>query len=414
MIAKTTKMIFEIMRPRIVPRAASARGTPVDAGPRAIAYGSTMFRRTIRAWFLALASSGLLACSGGAGGGAGGVAGTGGSGGTTTPPGFEEFPWQVEVPEVRIERLCADAAAPDDASDTTFIDCEMEGATFSTEEPRAKDALVVLAYNILRGFEVDGQLEMIRSGIDFPVPDILLLSEVDRGCARTDFRNIAREYAEGLGYYYVYATEFLELPGDRGPSGPYDPPVCEHGNAIVSRYPLGNVRQIRHAQNRSWYMPPGTPSPDEPRLGGRIAIAADAKIGTRLVRIYVLHLESTLSTLDIRDAQAEEIAADSEGLRYPTIAGGDFNTFFYFDDLDKGIVKEPAVKSFIDRGYADAHQDLDLIDRYTSADPFDMVIDLIFTRNLEVVDAGRCPPERCASLSDHLPVFVEVRGVLGD
>ena len=213
---------------------------------------------------------------------------------------------------MRIERLCADAAAPDDASDTTFIDCEMEGASFSTEEPSAKDELVVLAYNILRGFEVDGQLEMIRSGIDFPVPDILLLSEVDRGCARTDFRNIAREYAEGLGYHYVYATEFLELPGDRGPSGPYDPPVCEHGNAIVSRYPLGNVRQIRHAQNRSWYMPPGTPNPDEPRLGGRITIAADAKIGTRLVRIYVLHLESTLTALDIRDAQAEEIAADSE------------------------------------------------------------------------------------------------------
>ena len=386
----------------------------MDAGRRAIAYDSPMFRRTILAWLLALASSGLLACSGGASGGAGGVAGTGGQGGTTSTPEFEAFTWQVEVPDVRRERLCAEAAAPDDASDTTFIDCQVEGASFSTGEPTANDQIVVLAYNILRGFEVDAQLEMIRSGIDFPVPDILLLSEVDRGCARTDFRNIAREYAEALGYYYVYATEFLELPGDRGPSGPYDPPVCEHGNAIVSRYPLGNVRQIRHAQNRSWYMPPGTPNPDEPRLGGRIAIAADAKIGTRLVRIYVLHLESTLSTLDIRDAQAEEIAADSEGLSYPTIAGGDFNTFFYFDDLDKGIVKEPAVESFIDRGYADAHQDLDLVDRYTSADPFDMVIDLIFTRNLEVVDAGRCPPERCASLSDHLPVFVEVRGVLGD
>ena len=411
MIAKMTKMTFEIIRPRIVPPAGSARGTPVDAGRRAIAYGPTMSRRTIPALFLAFASSGLLACSGGASGASGG---TGGAGGSTEPPEFEEFTWWADEPDVRSERLCAEAAAPDDASDTTFIDCQIEGATFSTEEPTAKDELVVLAYNILRGFEVDAQLEMIRSGVDFPVPDILLLSEVDRGCARTDFRNIAREYAEGLGYYYLYATEFIELPGDRGPSGPYDPPVCEHGNAIVSRYPLGNARQIRHAQNRSWYMPPGTPNPDEPRLGGRIAIAADAKIGTRLVRLYVLHLESTLSALDIRDAQAEEIAADSEGLGYPTIAGGDFNTFFYFDDLDKGTVTVPAVKSFIDRGYVDAHQDLALVDRYTSADPFDMVIDLIFASGLEVVDAGRCPPERCASLSDHLPVFVEVSDVLGD
>jgi endonuclease/exonuclease/phosphatase family metal-dependent hydrolase len=154
--------------------------------------------------------------------------------------------------------------------------------------------------------------------------------------------------------------------------------------------------------------------PDEPRLGGRIAISADARIGPRLVRFYVLHLESTLSALDIRDAQAEEIAADAEAVSHPVIAGGDFNTFFYYRDLETSMLTEPAVKSFVDRGYDDAHQALSLGDRYTSFDPFDMVIDLIMTRGVEVIDAGRCPPERCESLSDHLPVFAEVRGVLGN
>jgi endonuclease/exonuclease/phosphatase family metal-dependent hydrolase len=346
------------------------------------------------------------------------IVGCGGShaadGESPEPPEFEEFAWRTDTPDVRTERLCVEAAAPDDAPDTTFIDCEIEGATFSSEAQTEKDELVVLAYNILRGFEVDAQLDMITRGVDFPVPDVLLLSEVDRGCQRTDFRNIARDYAERLGYYYVYATEFVELPGNRGQTGPYDPPLCEHGNAIVSRYPLGNVRQIRHAENRSWYTPPGTPDPDEPRLGGRIAISADAKIGSRLVRFYVLHLESTLSALDIRDAQAEEIAADAEGFSYPVIAGGDFNTFFYYRDLETGSQEEAAVKSFVDRGYDDAHQALPLDDRYTSFDPFEMVIDLIMTHGVEVTSAGRCPPERCESLSDHLPVFAEVRGVLGD
>ena len=347
-------------------------------------------------------------------GGRGGGGGYGGGAGSQDPPSFEEFSWRSDTPDVRVERLCVEAAAPDDAPDTSFIDCDLEGATFSVEEPEAQDELTVLAYNILRGFEVDAQLEMITSGVDFPVPDVLLLSEVDRGCRRTDFRNIAREYAERLGYYYVYATEFVELPGDRGPTGPYDPPLCEHGNAIVSRYPLGNVRQIRHAENRSWYTPPGTPDPDEPRLGGRIAIAADAKIGSRLVRLYGLHLESTLSALDVRDAQAEEIALDGEALTQPAIAGGDLNTFFYFNDLEKGTLEEPAVKAFVDRGYADAHQALLLDARYTSFDPFPMVIDLILPRGLEVIEAGRCPPERCESLSDHLPVFARLRGVLRD
>jgi endonuclease/exonuclease/phosphatase family metal-dependent hydrolase len=375
-----------------------------------------MLGRFETATFFAIVASMSIGCSSEPGGiaGGGGTAGIGGMGGTTAPPEFEEFAWRVDTPDVLTERLCAEAAAPDDAADTSFIDCEIEGATFSNDEPAPKDDLVVLAYNILRGFEADDQLDMVTSGADFPVPDLLLLSEVDRGCQRTGFRNVARDYAERLGYYYVYATEFVELPGDRGPTGPYEPPICEHGNAIVSRYPLGNVRQIRHAQNRSWYTPPGTPNPDEPRLGGRIAIAADAKIGSALVRVYVLHLESTLSALDIRDAQAEEIAADSEALAYPVIAGGDLNTFFYFNDLENGVLAEPAVKSFVDRGYVDAHAELPLDERYTSFDPFAMVIDLVLARDLDVRNAGRCPPERCGSLSDHLPVFAEVGGVLQD
>ena len=87
------------------------------------------------------------------------VVGCGGSdagdGESPEPPEFEEFAWRTDTPDVLTERLCVEAAAPDDAPDTTFIDCEIEGATFSSEEQAAKDELVVLAYNILRGFEVD-------------------------------------------------------------------------------------------------------------------------------------------------------------------------------------------------------------------------------------------------------------------
>jgi hypothetical protein len=192
---------------------------------------------------------------------------------------FVEFSWREDTPDVRAERLCEEAADPDRAADTTFIHCDVEGATFAPAKVLPKDRIVVLAYNILRGFQVDAQLAAMLEDDLIPVPDVLLLSEVDRGCRRTDFRNIARDYAEALGYYYVYATEFVELPGFRDPDGPFDPPLCEHGNAIVSRYPLGNVRQIRHAQNRRWYTPPDFPNPDEPRLGGRVAVAADVKIG---------------------------------------------------------------------------------------------------------------------------------------
>ncbi len=326
----------------------------------------------------------------------------------TLPAPFEEFAWQTAEPDVRSERLCDEAADPDRAADTTFIHCAVEGATFAATEPAPRPQLVVLAYNIERGFQVDRQLAAMRDDGPIPLPDVLLLSEVDRGCRRTQFRNIARDYAAALGYYYVYATEFVELPGQRGFDGPYDPPLCEHGNAIVARYPLGNVRQIRHTQQRSWYTPPDFPNPDEPRLGGRVAVAADMKIGRQLVRLYALHLESTLATLDVRDAQAVEIGSDLEAIPYPVVAGGDLNAYGARFDVERGTALDVPTQTFLTRGFADAHRDLPIADRFTSFDVLPLVIDFIFARGAATRDAGLCNQAQCGDLSDHLPIWATV------
>jgi len=348
----------------------------------------------------------LIAC--GAAIALGALAGCGGDDDSDSSE-FVEFAWRDDTPDVRSERLCAEAADPDRAADTTFIHCDIEGATFAPARVVAKDEIVVLAYNILRGFRVDDQLAAMMPGGPIPTPDILLLSEVDRGCRRTDFRNIARDYAEALGYYYVYATEFVELPSVRDPDGPFDPPLCEHGNAIVSRYPLGNVRQIRHAQNRSWYTPPDEADPDEPRLGGRVAIAADIKIGSRLLRLYALHLESTLTTLAIRDAQAEEIAADAASVSYPVISGGDLNAYQAIGDIRYGNTDDAPTQAFLTSGFADAHAPLAADDRITSFDIVPLVIDFIFVRDAATEAPGICPSDACGPLSDHLPIWTTVR-----
>lgn len=326
--------------------------------------------------------------------------------GCPTPP-FVEFAWEPTLADPRSDRLCVEAADPDRAPDTTFIDCRVEGASFAPDEVPPKDELVVVAYNIERGFQVDRQLAAIAAG-DIPAPDVLLLSEADRGCRRTNFRNVARDYAEALGFYFVYATEFVELPNGRGLDGPYDPPICEHGNAIVSRYPLGNVRQIRHAQNFKWYKPPSELNADEPRLGGRVAIAADMRVGERLVRLYVLHLESTLSALRIQNAQAVEIARDAERVPYPVIVGGDLNPPFATFDILNGTRRDGTTQAFLTRGYRDAHAGLTHAERATIFDPVPLIIDFVFTRGVALRDAGLCPAERCGSLSDHLPLWATV------
>jgi endonuclease/exonuclease/phosphatase family metal-dependent hydrolase len=322
---------------------------------------------------------------------------------STGPEGFAEFAWLGRTPDVRTERLCAEAADPDRAPDTTFIDCRIEGDTFAERPPPAKDELVVVAWNILRGFEALGQIELLKSRAFAPEPDVILLSEADRGCERSDFLDVTREYARAFGFYYVYATEFIELPDERGFEGPYDPPLCEHGNSIVSRYPLGNVRALRHAANRSWYTPPGFPEPDEPRLGGRVVTIADMAVGDRLVRLHVLHLESRVDTLHIRDAQAEEIAIEAFASPHPVIVGGDFNAYGALSDLQTGATNDNPTQSFRRRGFVDPHDRLDPDGRGTGESG--LAIDFLFVRDLEVVDAGLCPRELCGSLSDHLPVW---------
>lgn len=303
---------------------------------------------------------------------------------------FAPFAWQ-EVPEEVSERLCVGALDPEALPDKVYIDCAIEGASFVTEPAAAKDEVVVLAYNILRGFELEAQLALLLESPSVPTPDILLLSEADRGCARTGEENIARRYAEAFGGYYVYATEFVELN---------DPKHCEHGNAIVSRYPLGNVRQIRHAANKSWY------EAGEKRLGGRVAVVADVLIGDRILHLYALHLSSDVLGQHIREAQAQEIVADAADKPFAVIAGGDLNAGLYFVDLQTGQSKETTVKPFTDAGYADAHMSLPYEERKTLDNGF--VLDLILTRGAESHSPGLCNAAECEGLSDHYPIWTSI------
>ncbi|MBW2314053.1 MAG: endonuclease/exonuclease/phosphatase family protein [Deltaproteobacteria bacterium] len=320
---------------------------------------------------------------------------------------FQEFAWEDRVPDPASERLCAEAASPDTAANPVFPHCRVEGSHLADPDAPLQTEAVVMAWNIERGFEADAQLEAILADPAVPMPDVLLLSEVDRGCRRTDFRNIARDYAEALGFNAVFATEFVELPGDRGATGPYDPPLCEHGNAILSRWPIGNVRAIRHRSQHVWYTPPGFPNPDEPRLGGRVALAADITVEGGLLRVYSLHLESTVSAVAARVDQALEIVEDARHVARPVVVGGDFNTFEYFFNVILGQ-SIATFAPYLADGFQDAHTGLPVSERITTHDPGDQIIDVIFTRGVRVLSRGVCPFAVCGDLSDHVPVWATV------
>lgn len=305
---------------------------------------------------------------------------------------FEPLAFDAE-PDVQSDRLCSGVSDPEAVADEVFIDCATESASFAADAA-PKDSIVIAAYNLERGFEVDAQIDVLRDLVD---PDVLLLSEADRGCERTGHRNIPREIAQALGMDYVYAVEFVELPRP-GISEP-----CEHGNAVASRYPIGNVEVLRHTVNKSWYE-----VAEEPRLGGRVLLVADIQIGQRFLHVGALHFESSPVDNDITVAQAIETAEVLAARPFGAVPGGDTNAPFYFIDLlGNGEPIDLVTLSFFERGYVDAHAPLE--QRATVSDA-SLVLDILFgnQRYFQFADPGICPKDVCSGLSDHLPVYATI------
>jgi endonuclease/exonuclease/phosphatase family metal-dependent hydrolase len=319
--------------------------------------------------------------------------------------GWQEFPWQHEPWDPKRERLCS-GGSPRKPT------CRLEGENLTSAPAAPKDEVVVWAYNAERGLCLEGQLRALDDP-GMPPPDVLLLSEADRGCGRTDGRNVTREFARKLGMYYVFGPEFVELPRIWEPSRRIFPMQtiwrrCEHGNAILSRYPLGNVRLIRHRESRNWNNTwQRVFHVGEPRLGGRMAIAADVRIGERLLRVYSVHLESGWLADSHRRAEIGELIDDAAKVPHGVIIGGDMNCGHYITVLKGEMDREPVTDALFASGYADAHAGLPVESRVTTRSH--AIIDLIFGKGVQFTDAGVAPHAFWGNLSDHYPVWAKLR-----
>lgn len=193
--------------------------------------------------------------------------------------------------------------------------------------------------------------------------DILTLTEVDVGMPRTNYRNIVEEFAHSIGYNYAYGIEFLEVDpshlgleeykwsenADLFPEGVV---IDEenyrglHGSAILSRFPLKNVRLIRLPDVYDWYEKErikigkletlrrkvsskffGEKVLREIRYGDRIAIIADIEIPGLETPITVVsaHLENRTSPKN-RRKQIKFLLNEIKSIKNPVIVGGDMNT----------------------------------------------------------------------------------------
>ena len=186
--------------------------------------------------------------------------------------------------------------------------------------PWSRDFIRIVSWNIERGLQFSGICDFLRA----TQADLLLLQEVDLHARRTHDRDVAMELAQALGLNYVFGVEFQELSEGTRARPAY------HGMATLSPWPLSNPRII-HFRNQSTFWKPRWYVPDLPvfqrRIGGRMALVAEAAIYGRKLVSYNLHLESK-GPGELRLRQLNEVLADCRrrvdrlGL---VVVAGDFN-----------------------------------------------------------------------------------------
>jgi endonuclease/exonuclease/phosphatase family metal-dependent hydrolase len=230
---------------------------------------------------------------------------------------------------------------------------------FAQDTPRT---LRVMTYNIHQGFNA-GQvpsLDQIVEVINRAGPDVLLLQEVVRGWMIDEQHDALGVLAERLGMPYVFGPNIGDL----------------YGNAILSRFPMTDVKRVHFAVQPS--------SKHQPR--GAIGV----RIGD--VLIVTTHLDEVADSSAIRQEQVRTILREWDGEKVAIVAG-DMNA--EPGDLEMSL--------FAEAGYGDLAES---VGATTTMDEPAKRIDYIW--GIGVTAQG--PPVKIGSVgaSDHLALVLNV------
>jgi endonuclease/exonuclease/phosphatase family metal-dependent hydrolase len=192
------------------------------------------------------------------------------------------------------------------------------------QEPVPADKPIrAIAWNIERGMRADAVTGFLRRHPALKHADILLLSELDWGMARTGNRFIARDLAQAIGMNYAFAPCYIALTKGAGVeknvSGDNDESL--HGNALLSRFPLARIHSLP--------LPNGKDKMHgaEKRIGCQRAVIADVEHPDGTFRVVSLHLDAHSSQRH-RQLQMRRVLDHLDTLtpKLPTLIGGDWNT----------------------------------------------------------------------------------------
>jgi endonuclease/exonuclease/phosphatase family metal-dependent hydrolase len=194
-----------------------------------------------------------------------------------------------------------------------------------SERPAAADGsgpIRTLAWNLERGIRFEGIIDALKNHEGLKDKDVLLLTELDYGMARSGNRFVAQEIARELKLNYAFAPVYIPLQKGSGVESDMsgENTVSIHGLAMFSRYPMKNVHAVPlpNGKDKMWGK--------EKRLGYLQALIADIEHPAGTFRAVTIHLDAH-SSRKHRHLQMKIVLDHLEALPIlPTIIGGDWNT----------------------------------------------------------------------------------------
>ncbi|RIK96946.1 MAG: endonuclease [Proteobacteria bacterium] len=235
----------------------------------------------------------------------------------------------MRLTPIPAERRAAIAAGPRDRAAHAALLAKLPLGALAGEPDAARGGIAgpslrAVAWNLARCRDVEGSAALLAAAR----PDVVLLSEMDWGMARSGQRHTARDLASALGMSWAFGAEFLELDlggaRERAEHAGSANAVGFHGNAIAARAALQRPRLARLETRGDWF----DGARGERRVGGRCALLAQVELAGRRLTLASVHLESH----GTRDERADEMRAlveaiDAYDRDAPVLVGGDLNSF---------------------------------------------------------------------------------------
>ncbi len=184
------------------------------------------------------------------------------------------------------------------------------------------DTIKALAWNIERGIRFDGIVDALRDNEELARRDVMLITEMDHGMARSGGRSVALEIARALRLNYAFAPVYIALQKGSGVESemPGENTASIHGLGMFSRWPIREIHAIPlpNGKDKMWGK--------EKRLGWLRALFADIEHPAGTFRAVTVHLDAHCSRAH-RRMQMRLILDHLDTLpAMPTLIGGDWNT----------------------------------------------------------------------------------------